>query len=146
MPLVAYCFINLSSNLFWYILVAQKILNLKEHSVQLGDCTITVQAKLIQFLVPSYVEVMETSWIFRIALCSFELMCYKTTLSPHMLDGNTSVPTQNLSLQPAKGRTWGESTRQTGHPFLSVKEWRRRGGEQRHAARLWHCGHYLHRG
>lgn len=39
--------------------VAQNILNLKEHSVQLGDCTITVQAKPIQFLVPSYVE-MET--------------------------------------------------------------------------------------
>ncbi|XP_016332398.1 interferon-induced 35 kDa protein isoform X2 [Sinocyclocheilus anshuiensis] len=39
--------------------VAQKILNLKDHLVQLGDCTITVQAKPIQFLVPSYVE-MET--------------------------------------------------------------------------------------
>ncbi|XP_059414036.1 interferon-induced 35 kDa protein homolog [Carassius carassius] len=39
--------------------VAQKILNLKDHSVQLGDCTITVQAKPIQFLVPEYVE-MET--------------------------------------------------------------------------------------
>ncbi|RXN02593.1 interferon-induced 35 kDa -like protein [Labeo rohita] len=39
--------------------VAQKILNLKDHSVELGDCTISVQAKPIQFLVPSYVE-MET--------------------------------------------------------------------------------------
>lgn len=39
--------------------VAQKILNLKDHLVQLGDCTISVQAKPIQFLVPSYVE-MET--------------------------------------------------------------------------------------
>ncbi|KAK2916273.1 hypothetical protein Q8A67_000647 [Cirrhinus molitorella] len=39
--------------------VAQKILNLTDHLVELGDCTITVQAKPIQFLVPSYVE-MET--------------------------------------------------------------------------------------
>ncbi|XP_042581252.1 interferon-induced 35 kDa protein homolog [Cyprinus carpio] len=39
--------------------VAQKILNLKDHLVQFGDCTIKVQAKPIQFLVPSYVE-MET--------------------------------------------------------------------------------------
>ncbi|XP_051745699.1 interferon-induced protein 35 [Ctenopharyngodon idella] len=39
--------------------VAQKILSQKEHKVELGECTITVQAKPIQFLVPEYVE-MET--------------------------------------------------------------------------------------
>ncbi|XP_073687636.1 interferon-induced 35 kDa protein [Garra rufa] len=39
--------------------VAQNILTLKDHIVELGDCTITVHSKPIQFLVPRYVE-MET--------------------------------------------------------------------------------------
>ncbi|XP_065129967.2 interferon-induced 35 kDa protein isoform X2 [Paramisgurnus dabryanus] len=36
--------------------VAQKVLSLKEHKVQLGECTINVQAQPIQFLVPTYIE------------------------------------------------------------------------------------------
>ncbi|XP_051570759.1 interferon-induced 35 kDa protein homolog [Myxocyprinus asiaticus] len=37
--------------------VAQNILSLKDHQVQLGECTINVVAKPIQFLVPRYVEI-----------------------------------------------------------------------------------------
>ncbi|XP_026772883.3 interferon-induced protein 35 [Pangasianodon hypophthalmus] len=36
--------------------VAEKILALKEHEVQLGDCSITVRAEPVQFLVPADVE------------------------------------------------------------------------------------------
>nr|XP_055050052.1 interferon-induced protein 35 isoform X2 [Misgurnus anguillicaudatus] len=36
--------------------VAQKVLSLKDHKVQLGECTINVQAQPIQFLVPIYIE------------------------------------------------------------------------------------------
>ncbi|KAI7803976.1 interferon-induced protein 35 [Triplophysa rosa] len=36
--------------------VAQKILSMKEHSVELGECVINVQVKPVQFLVPSYIE------------------------------------------------------------------------------------------
>ncbi|XP_056608975.1 interferon-induced protein 35 [Triplophysa dalaica] len=36
--------------------VAMKILSMKEHSVQLGECVINVQVKPVQFLVPGYIE------------------------------------------------------------------------------------------
>ncbi|KAF5895110.1 interferon-induced 35 kDa protein, partial [Clarias magur] len=36
--------------------VTEKILALKEHEVKLGECSITVQAKPVQFLVPASVE------------------------------------------------------------------------------------------
>ncbi|XP_051572928.1 interferon-induced protein 35 [Myxocyprinus asiaticus] len=36
--------------------VAQKILSMKEHRVELGECAINVEAKPVQFLVPRYVE------------------------------------------------------------------------------------------
>lgn len=42
--------------LTWF-LVAMKILSMKEHSVQLGECVINVQVKPVQFLVPGYIEV-----------------------------------------------------------------------------------------
>ena len=37
--------------------VARKILEMKEHKVELGECTITLEAKPVQVLVPSLVEV-----------------------------------------------------------------------------------------
>ncbi|XP_026881477.1 interferon-induced 35 kDa protein homolog [Electrophorus electricus] len=36
--------------------VAEKILSLMDHVVEIGDCSITVQAKTVNFLVPTYVE------------------------------------------------------------------------------------------
>ncbi|XP_051987503.1 interferon-induced 35 kDa protein homolog [Xyrauchen texanus] len=49
--------------------VAQNILSMKDHQVQLGECTINVVAKPVQFLVPRYVE-MDTQVCLRRILIS----------------------------------------------------------------------------
>ncbi|KAI1896511.1 hypothetical protein AGOR_G00095530 [Albula goreensis] len=36
--------------------VAQNIVSLKKHEIQLGECTITLEAKPVQFLMPSHIE------------------------------------------------------------------------------------------
>ncbi|XP_067088124.1 interferon-induced protein 35 [Osmerus mordax] len=81
--------------------VAQKILEMKEHKVELGECTITLEAKPVQMLVPSVVE-MDTQ------ICPHRVL---VSSLPSKLSGEALM--DKLELHFGKGKNGGAEVEST---------------------------------